>query len=113
MRTLAGVILIALALSTLVLAEEGSTFLPQDAQRHFNLNVDTSSARTFNVDRGLFTTDDLRGLQLGENVCYTMHTLVVAREKGTDVTRLVRQQTCTPSERFRVNHSVRPPRIVR
>jgi len=44
--------------------------------------------------------------QVDDRTCYTMHTLVVAREKGSDRTRLVRQQTCTPSDRFRVNHSV-------
>ena len=48
-----------------------------------------------------------------DNVCYTMHTLVVARERGSDQTRLVRQQTCTPSDRFRVNHSAKPPRVIR
>ena len=113
MRRLAGAILLALALSTVVVAEQRNGYLPQSRQRQFNLDSDHPSARTFNTDRGLFTTDDLRGLQSGENVCYTMHTLVVAREKDTDSTRIVRQQTCTPSDRFRVNHSVKPPRVVR
>jgi len=42
----------------------------------------------------------------GNEVCYTMHSLQVAREPGTDSTRLVRQRTCTPSSQFEMKHTV-------
>ena len=105
MRTLAGIVLIALAVSVLAFAEEGNSPLPQPRRRTFAAESDRPNARPFALNARPFTLDEFRTSQ-GENVCYTMHTLVVARDKDSDTTRLLRQQTCTPSDRFRVNHSV-------
>jgi hypothetical protein len=113
MPTLAGIVLIALTVSTFGLAENSSNSLPQSRDRNFAVQPHGPGTNHLRLDSGLFTNDELRTLAPEEDVCYTMHTLVVAREKDSDRTRIVRQQTCTPSDRFRVNHSVRPPRVVR
>jgi hypothetical protein len=41
-----------------------------------------------------------------DDVCLTMHTLVVARDDGGDSTRLVAQRTCTPSRQFETKSAV-------
>lgn len=46
------------------------------------------------------------GVSRENDVCYTMHSLQVAREPGTDVTRLVRQRTCTPSAQFEMKSTI-------
>ena len=46
----------------------------------------------------------------GNVVCYTIHSLQVAREPGTDSTRLVRQRTCTPSSQFQTKSTVLQPK---
>ena len=43
-------------------------------------------------------------------LCYTMHSLLVAREPGSDTTRLVRQQTCTPASQFEMKNTVQQPK---
>ena len=44
------------------------------------------------------------------DVCYTIHSLQVAREPGSDSTRLVRQRTCTPSAQFQMKNTVQRPK---
>ena len=43
-------------------------------------------------------------------VCYTMHSLLVVREPGSDSTQIVGQRTCTPSAQFQMKHSVQQPK---
>lgn len=43
-------------------------------------------------------------------LCYTMHSLVLAREPGSDTTRLVRQRTCTPASQFEMKNTVQQPK---
>jgi hypothetical protein len=49
-----------------------------------------------------------RHLQLSpyDTTCYTMRSMLVAKEPGSDVTEIVGQRTCTPSSRFQMKHSV-------
>jgi len=43
-----------------------------------------------------------------DNTCYTMRSMLVQKEPGTDATELVGQRTCTPSSKFQMKHSVQP-----
>ncbi len=45
-------------------------------------------------------------LSQDNDVCYTLHSLQVERDPGSDVTRLVRQRTCTPSGQFQMKSTV-------
>jgi hypothetical protein len=46
------------------------------------------------------------GVSPENDVCYTMPSLQVAREPGSDSTRRVRQRTCTPSSQFQMKSIV-------
>jgi hypothetical protein len=41
-----------------------------------------------------------------DDLCYTMHSIIVARERDSDATQVVRQRTCTPSNRFRSKKAI-------
>jgi hypothetical protein len=45
-----------------------------------------------------------------DNTCYTMHSMLVAKQPGSDVTETVGQRTCTPASRFQMKHSVQQAR---
>ena len=38
--------------------------------------------------------------------CYTLHTLYAEKADGSDETKIVGQQTCTPASQFEVKHTV-------
>jgi hypothetical protein len=40
-----------------------------------------------------------------DQVCYTMRSLLVLRERGSDQTNFVGQRTCTAGSRFQVKHA--------
>ncbi len=40
-----------------------------------------------------------------DRVCYTMHSLLVSRERDSDATRLVGERTCTASNQFQTKHT--------
>jgi hypothetical protein len=42
------------------------------------------------------------GLDYADGSCFTMHTIRVAREDGTDATRVISQSTCTPAARLQM-----------
>ena len=47
---------------------------------------------------------DGKTLRMGspDNLCYTMHSLLVKRDPDSDVTSPAGQRTCTPSSRFKL-----------
>lgn len=108
MRSLAGIVLIAFLFTVIAFAQEPNSDVPYSRTR--NLTVQPSQPPTFQINTRWLSTQDLRSYIRSDEVCYTMHTLVVAREKGSDATRLIRQLTCAPASQFRMNHSSAPRR---
>jgi hypothetical protein len=51
-----------------------------------------------------------RKLSPTDNTCYTIHSMLVEKQPGSDATEIVGQQTCTPSSRFQMKHSVQRPK---
>jgi hypothetical protein len=45
-----------------------------------------------------------------DNTCYTMRSMLVEKQPGSDATEIVGQRTCTPSSRFQMKHSVQRPK---
>ena len=45
-----------------------------------------------------------------DNTCYTMRSMLVEKEAGSDVTQTVGQRTCTPASQFQMKHSVQQPK---
>ena len=43
-----------------------------------------------------------KGPEYADGVCFTMHTIRVAREDGTDATRVISQSTCTPAVKLQM-----------
>jgi hypothetical protein len=44
----------------------------------------------------------------GDNTCYTMRSMLVAKHPGSDVTEAVGQRTCTPSSYFQTKQVPQP-----
>jgi hypothetical protein len=49
-------------------------------------------------------------LSPSDTTCYTMRSMLVAKEPGSDATDIVGQRTCTPSSRFQMKQSVQHPK---
>ncbi len=47
-----------------------------------------------------------RFMSRGDEVCYTMRSMLVVKEQGSDSTEVVGQRTCTPSTQFQMKSTV-------
>jgi len=96
--------LISVAISaTAFCADKGQVEVKADYLRPFVVSADdsqaTKPAETPKVKKRFSPTD---------TTCYTMRSMLVQKEPGTDATEVVGQRTCTPSSKFQMKHSVQP-----
>ena len=95
--------LLCVAISvTAFCAEKGQVEGKANYLRPYVVSTDNSQAAKSSVLPPLIK----KGYSPTDTTCYTMRSMLVVKEPGTDATEVVGQRTCTASSKFQMKHSV-------
>jgi hypothetical protein len=83
-------------------AEKGQVEVKADYLRPYVVSTDNAQTAKSSVLPPLIKRD----YSPTDTICYTMRSMLVQKEPGTDATEVVGQRTCTPSSKFQMKHSV-------
>ncbi len=106
MRLMACTLLVLLCSSNLFAVEKPETNKKKDYVSSYFVNADDAQSLPRFATK---QKSSLKGLNAeGDSTCYTMHTLVAEKQRGSDETEIVKQRFCTPALQFELKQTTPP-----